>query len=573
MVKGIVASEGYAVGTAYVYAEPTIIIDRRKIELSETDAECERFADAVSEGKTQINQIRQKAGECLDESEANVFKAHLSIINDPSLRKKVNRKIENDRVTADNALEAVMNNLVATFARMDNPLIRERALDIKDVCTRLLCILTGTELRTLSGLDDQTIIVAKMLTPSDTIQMDYAKVCGLVVEEGGTTSHTAILARTLGIPAVVGVSGAAEELKTGTELFLDAVDGTVSEGLSGDEAADFRKKLDRYLQMKNELAGYADMESVTKDGRKIEVCANIGSYKDCEAAQKYGIEGVGLFRTEFLYMGKQNWPSEQEQFEEYRKVAELMGSRGVIVRTLDIGGDKGLPYFDFGEEDNPFLGWRAIRMCLDNRGVLKTQLRAILKASAYGKLRIMYPMITSIDEIRAANNILAEAKKELDQEGLGYDGNIEVGIMVETPAAAVIADRIIEYVDFFSIGTNDLTQYTTASDRGNKKIASLCDPYHPAVLRLIGNVIDVSHAAGKWTGMCGELAGDPRMTETLVGMGIDELSMSAGSVLKVRKALTEIDSVQSAEKAGKILAMSTAREIRDALTEGGQDGN
>lgn len=567
MMKGIVASEGYAVGKAYIFKDDEAVICCDKIEDSQAEKETARFTEALELARAEIEAIEKKAGTILKESDANVFQAHIAITQDPSLIKKVNQAIKDEHLAADNAVDTVMGALIKKFSKKDNPLIRERAADLKDVCHRLLRILTGAQCQSLELLPPDTIIVAENLTPSDTVTMDIDHVAGIVSEIGGSTSHTAIFARSLGIPAVVGVAGAASMIENGQTLYLDGEAGSVDTELTDEKLKAFEAAKKAYDVKMQELLQYAKLPSVTKDGRHIELCANIGSFQDCAAAQKFGIEGVGLFRTEFLYMGSNDWPSEDYQFDEYKKILETMGERPVIIRTLDIGGDKGLPYYDFDEEENPFLGYRAIRLCLDQKDVFKTQLRAILRASAYGHARIMYPMISSIEEVKAAKAVLEEAKSELRDKGVKFDEHIECGIMVETPAACMLAEDIIKLVDFFSIGTNDLAQYTTAVDRGNKKLSHLAAPYHPAVLRLIKHVTDISHRAGKWTGICGELAGMDDFTEILIGMGIDELSMSAGSVIKVRKIVIKTDTDKAESAAKEVLKLETSESIREYVKQ------
>jgi phosphotransferase system enzyme I (PtsI) len=420
---------------------------------------------------------------------------------------------------------------------------------------------------TLADLEADTIVIAENLTPSDTVQMDVSKVAGIIIEAGGRTSHTAIMARSLEIPAVVGAKGMTSQADSGQLICLDGETGEIYIEPNDAVLEQFEQMRSNYLETMAELRKYATADSYTIDGRSVEICANIGNYTDADNSMKFGPNGVGLFRTEFLYMGKSNWPTEAEQFEEYKKVAELMQDRATIIRTLDIGGDKALSYIDFGKEDNPFLGWRAMRMCLDKTDVLKTQFRAILRASAYGKLMIMYPMIISTTEVKRANALLEEAKASLKAENLPFDDAIQVGIMIETPAAAITADSLIKYVDFFSIGTNDLTQYTLAVDRGNEKIADLYTPYHPAVLRLIKMVVDASHRAGKWTGMCGELAGEANLTKLLIGIGLDELSMSASAILKVRKNVVNIHYEEAKQLAQSALNMETAEAVLALMNE------
>ena len=561
MFTGIAASSGYGKGRAFVYKQQKLVIDETPIKAEDVEREIESFQAAKEEARTQIQKIKDKAQELLTEEESKVFDAHLMLLEDPSLAKRVMKNIRDKLIKAEYALDIVEKELYDMFQCMENEVMKERCIDIRDVCTRVLYILKNLKMATLNDLGENTIIVAENLTPSDTMQMDVSKVAAIIVDMGGRTSHVAILARSLEIPAVVGTKEATKKIQNGQVLWLDGNKGHVLLNPTQTEIDLFEKEREAFNQRQQDLKKYSSMESNTLDGRNVEICANIGSYLDANVSMKYGPDGVGLFRTEFLYMGRRDCPTENEQFIEYKKVAELMKGKATIIRTLDIGGDKELEYIDFGEETNPFLGWRAIRICLDKTEILKTQFRAILRASAFGKLRIMYPMIISTTEVKKANGILQEAKEELRMEGIAFDEEIEVGIMVETPAAALIADALIKYVDFFSIGTNDLAQYTLAVDRGNEKIANLYAPYHPAILRLVKMVVDASHKAGKWTGMCGELAGAEAFTKVLVGIGLDELSMTASSILRVRKNLVNLSYEEAQRFAKKVLDLETAEDV------------
>lgn len=563
LLKGLGVSAGYGVGTAYVYKQHDLVINRNCIEPNETTKEFERFLSAKEAVSKETKKVKEYAAEVMSEDEAEVFKAHLMILEDPQLENEVKGNIENKNLRAEYSLELTMNKYIKLLNECKNSLMQERALDIKDVCTRILHILTETQHIDLNNLENNTIIIASDLTPSEIMQLDVSKVVGIVLEVGGKTSHTSIFARSLEIPTVVGVPFACEHINNGDMLRIDGCKGKVWLNMTEEEIKIFNYDLEKFRIQMSIIERFYDAESITKDSRKIDICANIGSYSDCKLGIKYGLDGIGLFRTEFLYMEKSNWPSEDVQFNEYKKVVELMGNRSVIIRTLDIGGDKELPYFDFDDELNPFLGWRAIRMCLDNIDIFKTQLKAILRASNFGRVRIMYPMVSSIEEIIKANDVLNEARSELRIQKIAFDDEIEVGIMVETPAAAILADQMVKYVDFFSIGTNDLTQYTLAVDRGNEKISNLYQSHHPAVLRLIKNVVDASHKAGKWTGMCGELAGLEEFTEVLVGIGLDELSMPASSVPIIRKNLTNIYYTDAKKTAEKVLQMETANQVMD----------
>ncbi|MBS7525927.1 phosphoenolpyruvate--protein phosphotransferase [Fusibacter paucivorans] len=567
MEKGIGASSGYGIGRAFIYKQQQLTIDKTPIEPDEVKREIESYHSAKTLATQQILKIKVRASLILKASEAKVFDAHLNVLKDPGLDKRVIKYIQDKQYRAAYAVSLVQDELFNMFQMMENAVMKERALDIKDVCTRIIYCLKGMTLPTLSDLEANTIVIAENLTPSDTVQMDVSKVVGIIVEAGGRTSHTAIMARSLEIPAVVGAKSMTALAENGQFVCLDGESGEIC--IEPDDAMKemFEQKRLDYLEAMTELRKYATTASNTVDGRNVEICANIGNASDAGNSMKFGPNGVGLFRTEFLYMGKSNWPSEDEQFEEYKKVAELMQDKATIIRTLDIGGDKELSYIDFGKEENPFLGWRAMRMCLDKTDVLKTQFRAILRASAYGKLMIMYPMIINVTEVKRANALLEEVKASLKAENLPFDEAIQVGIMIETPAAAVTADSLIKYVDFFSIGTNDLTQYTLAVDRGNEKIADLYTPYHPAVLRLIKMVVDASHKAGKWTGMCGELAGEANLTKLLIGIGLDELSMTASSILSVRKNVVNIHYEEAKKLAQKALNMETAEAVLALMNE------
>ena len=473
--------------------------------------------------------------------------------------------IENTYYPADKAVYQIIEEKAREMEELDNPYMQERSTDIRDIGKRLLYAIKGIEVSTLENLPDSSIVIAYDLSPSDTAQMDRSKILGFATVTGGITSHVAIMAKSMEIPAIVGMGEMPAGIRDGMTLVLDASMGKIILNPTEKTLEEYKKKIHAIEISKAELAKLKDLPAKTIDSHRVELCANIGSTNDVENALKHGAEGIGLYRTEFLYMDKPEMPSEQEQFEAYRVVAQHMGNKSIIIRTMDIGGDKELDYLDFPDEQNPFLGWRAIRMCLDAPEIITVQLRAILRASHYGKLRIMYPMIISIEEIAKLNTILDSAKTQLRNEEIPFDENIEVGIMIETPAAAVIADKLIEHVDFFSIGTNDLTQYTLAVDRGNEKIAHLYQPLHPAVLNLIKNVIDASHRAGKWTGICGELAGNEKAAPLLVGMGVDELSMSASSIGKIKSLIRRSKQSELEILAAEILKQSVTVDILTLL--------
>lgn len=566
MLKGIAASPGIAMGEAYVYSKDRVNVCNSSIDQVDENAEIGRFQDAVAASEKQLEVIFLDTLKKLGKDKAEIFKAHMMLLEDPMLQEKTEEAIRSRGINAEVALNSALEEICGILANLDDEYIRERAADIKDVGDRILSNLTGRDhYNPLSSLEKAVIVVSKDLAPSDTAQMRADKVLGFATEMGGKTSHVAIMARSLEMPAIVGVRSIASIVNEGDILIVDGNDGVVIVNPTESELDEYKQKKAKYAAECIELEKLRSLDAITLDGRKVELAVNIGMPDDVDAALRYGAKGVGLYRTEFLYMNRDYLPSEEDQFMAYKKVAEKMRNCSIIIRTLDIGGDKGLPYIDFPEELNPFLGWRAIRLCLDRIDILKTQLRAILRASHYGKLMIMYPMITSISEIKKANAVLKEAKKELYAESFPFDENIPVGIMVETPAAAIIADKLIQEVDFFSIGTNDLTQYTLAVDRGNEKISQMYQPLHPAVLRLIKHVIDASHVARKWTGMCGELAGDEKAVLLILGLGLDEFSMSAATIPRIKKILRSSSYEESRKIAEKALSMGTAEEIAEYL--------
>ena len=561
--RGIPVSDGIAIARAVVLRPVEITPDPAEIAPDGAEAELSRFSEALAAAKEQIEALVESAAERLGEQQAEIFRAHLSVLEDPVLEETIQNKITQERHNAPYAIAEGIKEIAALFQQLRDPYLQERAADIRDVGRRILENATGAARVELSCLTEDCIVAARDLTPSETVSMDFAHTLGFVTELGGRTSHTAIISRSMEIPAVVGAAGVLEGISGGETVILDALDGCVVVDPTAAEIECYEGKRRDFLRRREALAALRALPAQTRDGKRFELCANIGGPGDLAGAVKYGAQGVGLYRTEFLYMNNTHFPSEEEQFAAYREVTAEMGAQSpVIVRTLDIGGDKDLPYYAFEREDNPFLGWRAIRMCLDRRDLFKTQLRAILRAGVFGKLRIMFPMIISLEELRAAREILEECRKELRAEGVPFQEDIEVGIMVETPAAVMMADVLAAYVDFFSIGTNDLTQYTLAVDRGNPRIAGRYDPLHPAVLRSIKRVIDASHAAGKWTGMCGELAGDLRAAALLAGMGLDEFSMTASSIPSVKKQLRDLDFSDARALAERALAAATADEVR-----------
>ncbi len=562
MLKGIAASAGVAVAKVYKLEIPTMEIVKK--EGVDAASEVEKFNAALEKTKTDIEGIKERAltaGKLSDE-EIAVFDAHLMMAGDPELTGQIVAMIENDKVNAEYAAEVVATNTVAMFEAMDNDYFRERAADVKDVTFRLKANILGIEIPDLGAITEDSIIVAHDLTPSDTAQLnEYAK--GFVTAIGGRTSHSAIMARSLEIPAVVGCATILNEANHGDLIAMDAVNGEVV--VNPDEAtvADYEARRAAFLEEKEALKVLKDAPSVSTDGHHVELAGNIGTPNDVEGVLNNGGEGVGLYRTEFLYMNSQEFPTEEEQFVAYKAVLEGMGGKKVVVRTLDIGGDKTLPYFTFPEEMNPFLGYRAIRLCLDRTDIFRTQLRALCRASVYGKLCIMFPMIATVKEFKDAKAIFEEEKAKLIAEGVEVADNIEVGMMVEIPAAAVLADQFAKVADFFSIGTNDLIQYSMAADRMSENVSYLYQPYNPSILRLVKMTIDGAHKEGKWAGMCGEMAGEPDAAAILLGLGLDEFSMSATSILKARKVINSLSKKEMEEVAATCLNFDTAEEVHD----------
>ncbi len=562
--KGIGASPGIAIAKAFVYEKVEAEIPQYTVE--DRDAEIERLQRALDESKTQLLQIKDKAAEALGAEEAEVFEAHAMILEDPEFADAIKNEISSSGTNAVQAAKGVVDMFYAMFDAMDDPYFRGRAADIRDVGTRVINNLLGIENIDLSSMPEDTILIAEDLAPSDTAQMDKVHVKGFATDIGSRTSHTAIMARSLEIPAVLGLGDITTAAKTGDLVIVDGSTGEVIVLPTAEELEKYKALQAKFIAYQKELAELKDAEAITTDGHRVELVGNIGSPNDIEGVLKNGGEGVGLYRTEFLYMDSDTMPDEEVQFTAYKKVIQAFGDRPVIIRTLDIGGDKKLPYLPLEEEMNPFLGLRAIRLCFQNEELFKTQLRAILRASAFGNAKIMFPMISGVSEVIQGKKLLAECMKELDDEKIAYNKDISVGIMVEIPAAAVTADIIVPEVSFFSIGTNDLCQYTLAVDRMNQNVSYLYDPFHPAIIRLVKNVIQASHSeVGKFTGMCGEFAGDPYATLLLMGLGLDEFSMSASSIPQVKKIIRSVSYQQAQDIANKALTLSTGKEVLDYI--------
>ncbi len=562
MLKGIAASSGITIAKAYKLETTEVVITQKTG--CDCAAECAKFDEALAESKKDIETIKEIASARLSEEELAIFDAHLMVADDPALADSVKQQIETEGCNAEYALETVANMYISMFEAIEDEYMRARAADIRDVTTRIKLHILGLPTTDLSLINEDCIIVAEDLTPSDTAQLNtYAK--GFATEVGGRTSHSAIMARSLEIPAVVGCKGVMETVKHGDMLILDGLKGEVI--VNPDEAtiAEYEAKAAEYAEKVQAIKAYKDVPTVTTDGHHVELVANIGSPKDVEGVINNGGEGVGLFRSEFLYMGASDWPTEDEQFEAYKTVLAAMNPKPVVVRTLDIGGDKKLDYYQFDKEMNPFLGYRAIRLCLDQTDIFRTQLRALIRASAYGKLRIMFPMIATINEFKAAKAIYEEEKANLIAEGVEVSDDIQVGMMVEIPAAAVLADQFAKYADFFSIGTNDLIQYSMAADRMSEKVSYLYQPFNPSILNLVAMTIRGAHKEGKWCGMCGEMAGEPDAISVLMGLGLDEFSMSATSICNARRIANNISYADMQVMAEKCLAGQTAEEVLDII--------
>ncbi|NGQ95258.1 phosphoenolpyruvate--protein phosphotransferase [Brevibacillus sp. SYP-B805] len=566
--KGIGAAPGYAIGPAFLLLEEKIEVQKRTIPQAEIEREVKRFSDHTSLAIEELEALRESTRQKMGEKQAEIFSAHILLLQDPEFIGAIEAKIRTEAVNAEAALQEVADSFIALFDSMDDEYMRERAADIRDIRNRLLRKLTGAKTASLDDFNEPVILLAHDLTPSDTAQLDRSKVSAFATDIGGRTSHSAIMARSMDIPAVVGLKEITANVKPGDILILDGSEGLVYVNPSPDLVAAYKAKAERESAQKVLLQQLKDEPSVTADGARVELVANIGNPQDAVLAKEYGAEGVGLYRTEFLYMGRSALPTEDEQFQAYKAVAETFGgTQPVVIRTLDIGGDKELPYLNLPKEMNPFLGYRAIRLCLDRTEMFKTQLRAILRASAFGNIKMMYPMISSLHELRQANQLLAEVKEELAREGIAYNPTMEVGIMIEIPSAAMIADQLVKEVDFFSIGTNDLIQYTIAVDRMNEKISHLYQPFHPAVLRLIQHVIQAAHSAGKWVGMCGEMAGNLTAIPLLLGMGLDEFSMSASSILRARHLVKQLDKGRMKEIARHVMTLDSSEAIVAYLQE------
>ena len=563
-IYGVGAAEGIGIGVAKVVREQNVEVVKKTV--SDSEAEVNNFMRVLDITKAETEEMSQALEKNASAKEAEILFGHIMLMSDPMLVDEIVNRIKGESVCAEYVIEEVCNQYAAVFASMDDELMQQRATDMIDIKTRLIKKVLGIENTDLSKLPYGSILVAKDLTPSMTAGLNPDNVLGIVTQFGGKTSHSAILARALEIPAVVGLSNLPEDISDDTDILLDGESGEVIILPTDNEKSDYENKKKNYDANKEMLKKYRELPSISKDGKKVEIAGNIGSPEDAKKVIENGGEGIGLFRTEFLFMDRDCMPTEEEQFESYKEVATAMEGKPVIIRTLDIGGDKEIPYMGIVQDENPFLGYRAIRLCLDRKDdIYIPQLRALLRASAFGNIKIMLPLITSMDEIREAKALICDIKKELDEKNIAYNKNIEVGIMVETAAASLLADIFAKEVDFFSIGTNDLIQYTMSVDRGNVKIAGLYSPFSPAVLRSINRIITEGKKAGIMVGMCGEAAADPLLIPVLLAWGMDEFSMSASSILKSRQIISGCDSKDLKAKADKVLEMSTESEIKEYL--------
>lgn len=561
--QGIAASNGVAIGKVKKIVHEPIIIEEKIV--ADTQVELSRFNEAVICAKSELEVIRNTAKEKLGEEKAAIFDAHLMVLEDPELITRTKANIEKKKVNAEFAFQEIVNEFVAIFSSMDSEYMRERAADIKDVANRVTHHILGKEMVDLTNLSDDVVLVAEDLTPSDTATMDRNKVLGFLTDIGGKTSHSAIMARSMEIPAIVGLKDITKRVLDGDFLIFDGAEGVVYLNPSDELVSEYIKKKNDFEQMQKELEAFKNLESVTPDGHTVSLVANIGGPNDLDNIFKHGAEGIGLYRTEFLYMDRNSMPTEEEQFLAYKNVVEALDGKPVVIRTLDIGGDKNLSYFNVGEEMNPFLGYRAMRICLREKEIFKTQLRALYRASAFGNLKIMFPMISSIAEIKAAKEICQEVREELKKREVEFNSKTPLGMMIEIPAAAVMSDVFAKHVDFFSIGTNDLIQYTCAVDRMNEKISDLYSPFSPAVLRLIKMTIENGKKAGIEVSMCGEMAGNELLISVLLGLGLEKFSMTSSSILQSRRLIRNLPHTEAQKVAKTILELDSKEEIEDYL--------
>ena len=563
MYKGIAGSEGIGIGKVVLIEEHDLTVEKKSV--TDTDAELKRLQDAIEKFVSITNEMADKMAKTVGEQDADILRGHIIMLQDPMIEEQISALMISEKISAEMALEQVLDQTAEMFAAVPDELIQQRATDLMDIKSRMLKILMGIEEVDISQVPENTVLVARDLTPSMTAGINPANIAGILTEVGGRTSHSAILARAMEIPAVLSIEGICGIVKNGDTVVLDGSKGEAI--VNPDEATvkEFEKKFADYAAEKELLKAYKGKPSQTKDGVKVELVSNIGKPEDADKVVECDGEGIGLFRTEFLFMDRDSVPTEEEQFEAYKKVAETMKGKPVIIRTLDIGGDKSIPYLGLETEENPFLGFRAIRFCLKRRDIYEVQLRALLRASSFGDIKIMVPLVTGVDELRAVKVILEDIKRQLDKDGIAYNKDVKVGVMMETPAACMMADALAKEADFFSIGTNDLTGYTMAVDRGNAKVAYLYSTYNPAVLRAIKRIIECGKAEGIMVGMCGEAAADPKLIPLLLAFGLDEFSVSATSVLKTRKTISDCSIDECKTLAEKVMKCVTEEEVLELL--------
>lgn len=560
--KGIIASTGIAMGKIYLYKKEDIDIDQNSITAEKAEAENKRIIEAIDSYIKQLD-----SNETASEEVKNIAEAHKELLSDPYFADTIASKITNELKNAEMALSETVNEMAEIMSQLDDEYLKERAADYKDIGMQVMYKLKGIVPEDLSSLSEKSIVISEELTPSDTSNMDKENVLAFATDLGGKTSHTSIIAQTMAIPALVGMKNISSLVKNGDFAIIDGIEGNLILNPSQEIIEAYKEKIQELNDKKLRLEKIKDQKAITKDGKAVEVSANIGNLEDLKVALENGCDGVGLFRTEFLYMENDHFPTEEEQFLVYKQAVQMLEGKPIIIRTLDIGGDKGLDYFEFPKEDNPFLGYRAIRLCLEKEDIFRTQLRALLRASAFGNIRIMLPFVVSVNELKKAQEILEDLKADLDKNSIAYKKDIEMGIMVETPAAVMLADKLIKYADFFSIGTNDLTQYVLAVDRGNEKISDMYNPFNPAVVRSIKRVIDESHKAGKWTGMCGQFAGETSATKLLLGLGLDEFSAASSVIPKIKDTILKSSLEEENKFADMILDLETCEEVEEEITK------
>lgn len=565
MFKGIAGSEGIGIGRVVIIEEHEAVIEDKTI--TDVDAEIQRVQSAIEKFVNVTTEMADKMEATVGAKDADILRGHIMLLRDPTIEEQIVALIRSEKVTAEKALDQVLEQTAELFAQIPDELLQQRATDFRDIKTRIVKILLGIEELDISAVPAGTVLVAKDLTPSMTAGIVPENIAGVLTEVGGRTSHSAILARAMEIPAVLSIEGICSQVKNGDMVVLDGTSGEAI--VNPDEAAvsEYEKKLEEYKKDKELLKKYTGKPTVSKDGTKVELVCNIGKPEDAKKVVECDGEGIGLFRTEFLFMDRDSLPTEEEQFEAYKSVAETLAGKPVIIRTLDIGGDKEIPYLGLEKEDNPFLGFRAIRFCLQRKDIYATQLKALVRASAFGKIKVMVPLVTGVDELRQVKAMIADIMKEYDAAGVAYNKDLEVGVMMETPAACLMADALAKEAAFFSIGTNDLTGYTMAVDRGNAKVAYLYSAYNPAVLRAIKRIIECGKKEGIMVGMCGEAAADEKLIPLLLAFGLDEFSVSATSVLRTRKTISECDIKECRELADRVMKCVTEEEVLAQLTK------